>query len=122
MLSLVPVASDDGATARQVTIGYIHIGLAAGFFLTLAYFALVLFRKTEPSVAPTHMKLVRNMVYTFCGYTILMAIALIAAARLLLADSPIRAVSPIFWLESLACVAFGISWFVKGEAILKDRT
>ena len=29
--------------------------------------------------------------------------------------------NPVFWLESLAIVAFGVSWFVKGEAILKDE-
>ena len=29
---------------------------------------------------------------------------------------------PMFWLESLAVVAFGISWLTKGEAILKDET
>jgi hypothetical protein len=66
------------------------------------------------------MKLVRNKVYTVCGYMILAAIALIAVVHFLPADSLIRAVSPVFWLESLACVSFGISWFVKGEAILKD--
>jgi hypothetical protein len=119
-VALVPAAPDSGATARQVTVGNIHIGFAAIFFLTLAYFALALFRKTEPGVPPTHMKLVRNKVYTFCGYTILAAIALIAVVRLLPVESPIRAISPVFWLEALACVAFGISWFVKGEAILKD--
>jgi uncharacterized membrane protein len=120
VVALVPAAPDTGATARQIAIGNIHLGFAAVFFLTLAYFALVLFRKTQPGAPPTRMKLARNKVYTACGYTILVAIALIAAARSLPADSPITAVSPIFWLESLACVAFGISWFVKGEAILKD--
>jgi hypothetical protein len=119
-VALCPIAPDAGATASQIKIGNIHIAFAAAFFLTLAYFALVLFRKTRPDAAPTHMKLVRNKVYTVCGYAILMAIALIAAVYLLPADSRIGALSPIFWLESLACVAFGISWFVKGEAILKD--
>ena len=28
---------------------------------------------------------------------------------------------PIFWFESLALVAFGVSWLVKGEIILKDE-
>jgi hypothetical protein len=30
------------------------------------------------------------------------------------------AASPVFWLESVAWIAFGISWYVKGEAIFKD--
>jgi membrane protein CcdC involved in cytochrome C biogenesis len=119
-LALFPIAPDTGATASQITIGNFHIGFAAVFFLTLAYFSLVLFRKTRTDVPPTHMKLVRNKVYTVCGYTILTAILLIAAVHFLATESPIRAVSPVFWLEALACVAFGVSWFVKGEAILKD--
>jgi hypothetical protein len=28
---------------------------------------------------------------------------------------------PVFWLESISVVAFGISWLVKGEAILNDE-
>ena len=28
---------------------------------------------------------------------------------------------PIFWLESVAIVAFGLSWLTKGETILKDE-
>jgi hypothetical protein len=29
--------------------------------------------------------------------------------------------NPVFWLESIALWAFGISWIVKGEVILKDK-
>jgi len=112
--------SPDGATARQIMIGNLHLLFAAGFFLTLSYFALVLFTKTNPNVPPTPMKRVRNKVYIVSGITILLSIALIAVVRFLPADSPIDALMPIFWLESLAIVSFGVSWFVKGEAILKD--
>jgi len=28
---------------------------------------------------------------------------------------------PVFWLEAIAIIAFGISWFVKGEGILEDE-
>lgn len=28
---------------------------------------------------------------------------------------------PVFWLQSTALVAFGISWLVKGELFLKDK-
>jgi hypothetical protein len=30
--------------------------------------------------------------------------------------------NPVFWLESLAVEAFGVSWLTKGETILKDET
>jgi uncharacterized membrane protein len=35
--------------------------------------------------------------------------------------SHLQALNPVFWLESIAVVAFGVSWLVKGEAILKDK-
>jgi hypothetical protein len=28
--------------------------------------------------------------------------------------------SPVYWLEALAIIAFGLSWIVKGQWILKD--
>jgi hypothetical protein len=113
-VALFPTAPDTDATLQQINIGTVHIIFAGVFFLALAYFSLVLFRLTDPSRPPTRMKLVRNKVYTVCGYVIIVAIALIAAVHLLPADSRLWAFSPVFWLESLAIVAFGISWFVKG--------
>ena len=29
-------------------------------------------------------------------------------------------IKPVFWLESIALWAFGISWFIKGETLVKD--
>lgn len=34
----------------------------------------------------------------------------------------LKAYRPIFALETLAVIAFGLSWIVKGEAILKDES
>lgn len=28
---------------------------------------------------------------------------------------------PVFWLETVALLAFGTSWLVKGELVLKDK-
>ena len=33
----------------------------------------------------------------------------------------VEAWNPAFWLESIALIAFGISWAVKGQAILADQ-
>jgi hypothetical protein len=94
--------------------------VAASFFLTLAYFSLVLFRKTDPTKTATRRKLQRNVVYTMCGYTILACIALVVVVALLPGAAPVKRLDPVFWLESVAVVAFGASWLTKGEAILKD--
>jgi hypothetical protein len=36
--------------------------------------------------------------------------------------APVKKLDPLFWLESGAIVAFGISWLTKGEILLKDGT
>ncbi len=35
--------------------------------------------------------------------------------------SQVEAYDPVFWLEAIAIVAFGISWLIKGETLLKDE-
>ena len=119
-IALFPTLPHTGATAVQMAIGIVHIVFAAVFFSTLIFFALVLFRKTNPAVPPTPEKIIRNRVYTVCGYTILACIILIVAVKLLPDNPTLEALNPIFWLEALMIEAFGISWLVKGEAILKD--
>jgi hypothetical protein len=62
----------------------------------------------------------RNLVYRICGYTILASILLVPAVNLFPGISgPIP--SPVFWLETLAIVVFGVSWLIKGETFLRDR-
>jgi hypothetical protein len=116
--------STEGDVILLNTVSILHLVFASLFFLTLAYFSLVLFTKTDPTKTPTRRKLQRNRVYRICGYTMVAAIVLIAALTLL-PLGPKQALSrfnPVFWLESLAVVAFGVSWLTKGEAMLKDET
>jgi hypothetical protein len=118
--ALFPTRPAD-ATAHEILIGKFHIFFAVSFFLTLAFFALFLFRKTNPNKPPTPQKRMRNGVYTACGYGILACLALALSLKLLPPDSQVFLYSPLFWLESAAVFLFGISWLVKGEAILKDE-
>lgn len=119
-VALFPTAPELDPTTQQKIISAVHHVSAAGFFLTLAFFSLVLFRKTNPQLTPTPRKLQRNVVYTICGYTILACVALIALLALMQDTAPLKRLDPVFWLEAAAVVAFGISWLTKGEAILKD--
>jgi hypothetical protein len=119
-VALLPTAPATGATPTQTMASYAHLTLASAYFLTLAYFSLVLFRKTNPARQMTARKKQRNVVYTICGYTILACIGLIAVYYALFADSALQGAQPVFWLESAAVLAFGISWLTKGEAILAD--
>lgn len=114
-VALFPTSPDD-PTATQRLVGIVHLVAAGVFFLTLAYFCLVLFRRTGPG-EPTRRKLLRNLVYLVCGIVILASIALIAVFGTVI-DAP--ALHPALWLESAATLAFGVAWFTKGEAILAD--
>ena len=67
------------------------------------------------------MKRARNEVYRLCGVLMLACIGLIGVYKLGLDESPLQHLKPVFWLESLALWAFGVSWFVKGETILTDE-
>ena len=50
-------------------------------------------------------------------------IALIAVFYLLpeAVAARIESYKPVFWLEAISIVAFGVSRLTKGEAILKDK-
>lgn len=119
-VALVPTTPESGASPRDRFAGAMHLFFAAGFFLTLAYFSLVLFRKSDPARPPTSAKRKRNRVYAVCGYTMLACVGLIAAAKLLLSAARVDALDLVFWFEAAAVLAFGVSWLTKGEAILKD--
>ena len=96
----------------------VHFGSALALFLVLSYFSLFLFTRSGGS--PTPEKKIRNRVYTACGVSMLICIGLIGLCHWRLEDTAVTALKPVFWLESLALWAFGISWFVKGETLWKD--
>ena len=108
-------------TGCQIS-SFLHNGFAALLFLTLAYFSLFLFTKTDRTQEPTPRKLQRNVVYRVCGVTMTACIVLVGVLFVL---PDLRAAldkySPVLWLEALTVGAFGVSWLTKGEAILKDE-
>ncbi len=117
-IGIFPMALD-GATGKDVYSGYLHTASSAVFFLGLAIMALRFFPQPDPSSPPLPGKEKRNTVYRACGVTILIAMALMGLYSAL-TDQAERAVDPwdpIFWLESVAIVAFGIAWLTKGRAM-----
>ncbi|SDD65400.1 DUF998 domain-containing protein [Actinokineospora iranica] len=114
-VALFPTTPAGDPSAADKAIGVAHIVFAAVFFLTLAYFCLVLFRKSDKA-RPTRRKVQRNQVYLVAGLVILVCLAGIVVAGRFLDDS----LHPVLWLESGATLAFGFAWLTKGEAILGD--
>ena len=97
---------------------WLHLGFALVFFLALAYFALVLFpmggKRTpegRPAPSPEHHT------YRACGVIILISLVAIVAyvAGLSNALPILRQVDFLFWAETVAVVAFSVSWLAKGK-------
>ncbi|WP_298795946.1 DUF998 domain-containing protein [uncultured Pseudonocardia sp.] len=118
-VALFPTSPADPTVQARV-IGTVHLVCAAVFFLTLAYFSYFLFTRTD-QVEPTPRKKQRNVVYRVCGILIVVCIVLAVLADNLLGKVLVDELHPVFWLESVAIVAFGVSWLIKGETILRDR-
>ena len=121
-VALFPTTPDTAITSGARLVGYAHLVFAALFFMTLIYFSLFLFTKTDPNKSPSRRKLQRNKIYRTCGYMIGICLLLIILFSLL-PDTMVaflEAYKPVYWFETLAILAFGISWFTKGEAILMD--
>ncbi len=107
--------SNSGAEWEKV----VHFASAVALFLVLSYFSLFLFTKSGDHKTPR--KRIRNRIYRTCGVIMLVCIALIGLYYLWFEDTPLSALKPVFWLESFALWAFGISWFVKGETLWRDH-
>lgn len=102
-------------------INIVHLFSALFFFGTLIYFSLCLFTKTNQKIM-SQQKKNRNKIYRICGYTMFACIVLIAIYMFwLIKIFPNHGIfQPVFWLESLALLAFGISWITKGQVIYRD--
>jgi hypothetical protein len=118
-VALLPTTPAD-PTPAQATVGVLHVLSAALFFAALAYFSLALFRLSGQTF-PTDRKRARNRVYTVCGYTIIACVIAIGIVSIPGVRAVVDGLRPVLWLEAAAVVAFGVSWFTKGEAILGDR-
>jgi hypothetical protein len=120
--ALFPTAPEIDPTPHATLIGYFHQGFAGLFFFTLIYYSLFLFTKTHPRGRPTRRKLQRNLVYRVCGIAMAVCILLMTIYTFLpdAAAAPLKRYHPIFWLETIAILSFGVSWLTKGQAILQD--
>lgn len=122
-ISIFPTPAGEKIIFDMDWVGWMHYLCAAIFFGTLIIFTLFLFPRTKQGIPPTQRKLVRNQVYMVCGLIMLTCVLLIGLYKVIPPESqsPVDQYQPVFWLETIAILAFGISWFVKGEGILRDN-
>jgi hypothetical protein len=110
----------DHPSARATIVGYFHFAFGALMFSSLIVITLWLFRKTGPGLGRTRVKQLRDRVYLIAGIVMLVALSFAGIASLPFAAA-LNPVNPVFWGEATAIVAFGVSWLVKGQAILRDK-
>ena len=115
-VGLAPTTPDGGSTGAVRVIGYLHIGFATTFFVTLAAICIFWFPSPDPGTeADPARDRWRGLVYRSCGGAILGAIALI----LVLSQIPAtEVVHPMLLLETVSIFAFSAAWFLKGIPVV----
>ncbi len=116
-----PTAScNNPAAFSNPLTGKIHLVAAGLLFTVLAYFSLFLFTKGVSK--PTPQKIQRNKIYKICGFVILGCILLlIFYFSIPSLEFCLKKYKPVFWIETIALWAFGTSWLIKGQYLLRDR-
>ncbi|MEI8111804.1 MAG: DUF998 domain-containing protein [Chitinophagia bacterium] len=102
----------------------LHYASAGLFFCILAFFCFFLFTKTNPAQAPSAQKMIRNRIYRICGTTILLCMILLCIydGDTVIFQFSFFTLPPLtFMLESIALLAFGLSWLIKGETLWRDK-
>ena len=107
-------------SAHARAISYVHLTCAGLLFAALAVISFWLFTRTDPAGRRTKQKKIRDLIYRGCGIVIALCLVLVPIESLVI-GAPIHGIRPLYWLEAIAVVAFGVSWLVKGEAVLKDQ-
>ena len=98
-----------------------HTICAGSFFLLLAINSIFIFTLTDGKKPKTRNKERRNAIYIACGLVILASLIVIAILHIAYGQEFLDTKTWIFVLETVLLEAFGVSWLVKGETILKDR-
>lgn len=99
----------------------VHYISAAILFSCFAFFCLFQFTKTNKPGRMASPKKTRNGIYKACGWVIIFCMAGISLVSIIdpLYDA-LQAFKPTFVLETLALLAFGFSWLIKGKTFFKD--
>ena len=108
-------------TSSNYVVHIMHFVFAVLLFSVFIFFSLYLFRKSDTRKGVNKQKDKRNVVYLVCGIVMTAAIAGIALSMLVFKAAASQ-YHLVFWFESLALIAFGISWITKAEFLfLKDE-
>jgi hypothetical protein len=106
---------------------FIHFGSALLLFICFAIFCFIIFQKSDKNIVPSHFdqkKLLRNRIYKFCGWGIVMSIIMIGACTLYEDYFKYQPTTftkyATFIFETTALICFGNSWLLKGSLNWKN--
>ncbi len=105
----------------NATTNIVHCISAALFFILLAVNSIFLFTKSKKPVEKGSRKYWRNIVFITCGVVILAALAVMAAVSIWASQDFRDRTHVILIVETVMLASFGVSWLVKGGALLGDR-
>jgi len=113
-VAVFPTAPPTGFAAPPwwgETTAVIHYFSAVVLFISFILFAIWLFRRSDKRRRRDRdrEKNFRDDVCLVCGLVMIACVLWAAVAKYM--------VEPIFWPESIAIVAFAVSWLAKGEAL-----
>lgn len=95
--------------------GIIHFIFAGLFFIALSFISIFNFRRTK-KVSEFGTKPLHNL-YKYCGFIMISCVVLIFIYTKLLRYKYawLDEIYPVLILETIALIAFGISWLMKGK-------
>jgi len=118
-----------GVSEQNPLMGKLHNMSALLYFIILIVYSLFLFPKTHMDMVTGEkmfmgrQKKKRNVVYYICGSIMTASLLLIIAYMWILKNSypELEGLNPVFWLESIVLLSFGISWLTKGQLLFRDE-
>lgn len=110
-------------------VGTLHNISALFYFMVLIVYSLFLFPKTHMDMVTGYKKFMgrqkrkRNVVYYICGTIMTISLLLIIIYMVFLNNRypGLKRLNPVFWLESVVMLSFGISWLTKGQLFFRDE-
>lgn len=110
-------------TSSLAVIRGVHLASAASLFAVLTYFSFCLFTKTDPDKEMSDRKKLRNKIYKTCGWVMAGSILILILYFIVkwLTGMDLENICFVYIFESIALIAFGFSWLVKGEFFFGDE-
>lgn len=115
-IAFFPTSPGDSKDDLVSVLHYVCSGI---FFFLLSYMSIFLFTKSAGHKTKDKMK--RDRLYRVCGIVMAASVICIPLDGIPAIHDKISFLKPTLIFETLALSAFGFSWIIKGEFLLRDK-